>query len=337
MAPYFFPPMWEQRRMCIGRVLYDYGAQSVLEVGCGEGNVLAYLASPAPDDRAAITRLYGVDIRKDLVDAARARLEPDEHDYRSMRADGLRIELYHGDGSVRIGAVDADAIVCTEVIEHVDETEGVPALTNAILGAYRPRLAVFTTPNAEFNVNFEPLNYGKPDARFRDDDHKFEWTRKQFSAWANAAAARFGYSVELLPIGVRMRNPSPGFVSCGGCTQMAVFERTGSAADGPLPLPLPAAVPPVLVDAIEYPTHSLLQELVLTAARSMYSDSQSLSFQADELWAQNKIKTQFRHRPNLNAWLLANSAGASSTLAKNRTRSGTTYSISQEECAAAMN
>ncbi|KAJ2494445.1 hypothetical protein GGI11_008844, partial [Coemansia sp. RSA 2049] len=62
MAPYFFPPMWEQRRIRIARVLRDYGAESVLEVGCGEGNILSFLvseAATASDGRAPITRLYG--------------------------------------------------------------------------------------------------------------------------------------------------------------------------------------------------------------------------------------------------------------------------------------
>ncbi|KAJ2845560.1 hypothetical protein GGI22_006519 [Coemansia erecta] len=329
MAPHFFPPMWEQRRISIARVLYDYGAQSVLEVGCGEGNVLAFLAAPAPDDRLPITRLYGVDIRKDSLEAARSRLAPDAHDYRSMRTDELRIELYHGDASVRIGSVSADAIVCSEVIEHVDELSGVPALTGAILGAYRPRLAIFTTPNAEFNINFAPLNYGKPDARFRDDDHKFEWTRAQFAAWAEQAAMRFGYIVELLPVGVKMRNAGADFVACGGCTQMAVFERNPGDEPAADALAEAACSVPVLLDTIEYPTHNRLLELVLSAVRSMRGGSSS-SFTTEDLWAVPEVKRQFRLQSSLEAWLRASSAHASSTLGRSRTRNGTTvYSISQ--------
>ncbi|KAJ1730624.1 hypothetical protein LPJ72_004383 [Coemansia sp. Benny D160-2] len=323
MAPYFFPPMWEQRRICIARVLRDYGAESVLEVGCGEGNILSFLvseAATASDGRAPITRLYGVDVRKDSLDAARDRLVPDVHDYREARSVGLCIELYHGDGTRRIEGVDADAVVCSEVLEHVDEAVGVPALTNAILGAYRPRLAVFTTPNTEFNANFAPLNYGKPDAKFRDADHKFEWTRAQFEAWATAAAARFGYAVELLPIGVKMRNAGADFVSCGGCTQMAVFERTGDAvADADVASGgLVSSTPPVLLHAIEYPTHAALLGLV-TAAAATAADAKGL-FQADGLWADQAIKQQFRQRAALEAWLQANSAHTTSALRRSRSK-----------------
>ncbi|KAJ1666538.1 hypothetical protein IW140_004615 [Coemansia sp. RSA 1813] len=327
MAPHFFPPMWEQRRICIARVLYDYGAQSVLEVGCGEGNVLTFLVPPAPDNRQPIIHLYGVDIRKDSLVAARGRLVPEAHDYRSMRKDELRIELYHGDATVRIASVNADAVVCTEVIEHVDECTGVPALTSVVLGAYRPRLAIFTTPNAEFNVNFAPLNYGKPDAKFRDEDHKFEWTRAQFAAWAEDAAARFGYSVELLPIGVKMRNAGADFVECGGCTQMAVFERKEVAASAEQTEA--GCREPVLLDAIEYPTHGRMQELVFDTVRSM-GDAQA-SFQSNDLWAVLGIRQQFRHRSALETWLQANSGYASSMLTKTRAKNGTAcYSIPQE-------
>jgi hypothetical protein len=51
------------------------------------------------------------------------------------------------------------------------------------LGYYQPRVLVVSTPNAEFNVYFPNLKYGTPEQQFRHDDHKFEWTRKEFEAW----------------------------------------------------------------------------------------------------------------------------------------------------------
>ncbi len=41
------------------------------------------------------------------------------------------------------------------------------------------------------NVRFESL----PAGRFRHRDHRFEWTREQFHAWAHGAGDRFGYTV----------------------------------------------------------------------------------------------------------------------------------------------
>jgi hypothetical protein len=71
-----------------------------------------------------------------------------------------------------------------------------------------------TTPNAEYNVRFENL----PSGSLRHRDHRFEWTRDEFAAWAGRVGDRRGYSVELAPIG-------PVDPEVGPPTQMAVFTR----------------------------------------------------------------------------------------------------------------
>lgn len=78
----------------------------------------------------------------------------------------------------------------------------------------QPKTVVLTTPNREYNVKWESLPAGK----FRHRDHRFEWTRAEFQAWANGVAARFGYHARFLPIG-------PVDAVVGAPTQMAVFTR----------------------------------------------------------------------------------------------------------------
>ena len=73
---------------------------------------------------------------------------------------------------------------------------------------------VLTTPNAEYNVKFETL----PAGTLRHRDHRFEWTRAQFSAWVGDVAERNGYEVLISPIG-------PLDDEVGPPTQMAVFSR----------------------------------------------------------------------------------------------------------------
>lgn len=41
----------------------------------------------------------------------------------------------------------------------------------------KPKIVVFTTPNADMNVLFNMRT------QFRHDDHKFEWSRQQFEEW----------------------------------------------------------------------------------------------------------------------------------------------------------
>ena len=67
-------------------------------------------------------------------------------------------------------------------IEHLDP----PILEDfapTVLGTYRPRVLVVTTPNAEFNVHFAQLQL---ENRLRHPDHRFEWTRTEFERWYGA-------------------------------------------------------------------------------------------------------------------------------------------------------
>jgi hypothetical protein len=83
-----------------------------------------------------------------------------------------------------------------------------------VFGEAKPSVVIITTPNAEYNVNFEQL----PAGSFRHKDHRFEWTRIQFKSWADKVAGEYGYSVGFHDIG-------PRDINLGGPTQMAVFAR----------------------------------------------------------------------------------------------------------------
>jgi hypothetical protein len=78
----------------------------------------------------------------------------------------------------------------------------------------RPATVALTTPNAEYNVRWPSL----PAGRFRHRDHRFEWTRPEFAAWANGVAERFGYATRFVPVG-------PEDPEVGPPTQMCVFTR----------------------------------------------------------------------------------------------------------------
>jgi len=54
----------------------------------------------------------------------------------------------------------------------------------------------------------------------RHRDHRFEWTRREFAAWAERVASTHGYSVRFEPVG----DVDPAL---GAPTQMGVFERCG--------------------------------------------------------------------------------------------------------------
>jgi hypothetical protein len=96
-----------------------------------------------------------------------------------------------------------------EVIEHVDLPR-LPALERSVFGFAAPGAVIVTTPNAEYNVH-----YG---IEVRHHDHRFEWTRAEFAAWAQRTAADYGYQVAFRPVG-------PADAATGSPTQLALFTR----------------------------------------------------------------------------------------------------------------
>jgi hypothetical protein len=83
-----------------------------------------------------------------------------------------------------------------------------------VFGHAKPKHVIVTTPNVEHNVLFAGMAAGA----FRHPDHRFEWTRAQFQAWADGICERHGYGVEHAPIGAEDAAHGPP-------TQMAVFCR----------------------------------------------------------------------------------------------------------------
>ena len=125
-----------------------------------------------------------------------------------------RVSLLHGSLTYRDRRLEGfDAAVVIEVIEHLEPMR-LSAFERALFEFARPGLVVVTTPNVEYNVNFTSL----PAGRFRHRDHRFEWTRAEFRAWASSVAERFGYGASVLPVG-------PDDPVTGPPTQMGVFRH----------------------------------------------------------------------------------------------------------------
>mmetsp|Transcript_11528 Transcript_11528/g.34570 ORF Transcript_11528/g.34570 Transcript_11528/m.34570 type:complete len:131 (+) Transcript_11528:33-425(+) len=65
----------------------------------------------------------------------------------------------------------------------------------------------------------------------RNKDHRFEWTRAEFRAWAEGLAAEHGYSVRFDGVGGgawdEERQPGAPCHGPGPSSQVAIFERPG--------------------------------------------------------------------------------------------------------------
>ncbi len=199
----------DQRLAAVQAALKESGAGRVLDLGCGEGKLLrALLHDPS------FREVVGVDVSSRAVEIARQRLErfPEEAQARARVLNG---SLTYRDG--RLAGFDAAAVV--EVIEHLDPPR-LAAFERVLFEFARPGVVVLTTPNREYNVRWEML----PAGGLRHPDHRFEWTRAEFQAWAERVAARFGYRVTFRPVG-------PVDPEVGPPTQMGVFVR-GTSCPG---------------------------------------------------------------------------------------------------------
>ncbi|MGI5458732.1 3' terminal RNA ribose 2'-O-methyltransferase Hen1 [Streptomyces sp. CA-249302] len=196
-------PLAVQRRDAIIAALQASGATRVLDLGCGQGQLVQALLKDV-----RYTEIVGVDVSMRALTIASRRLKLD----RMGELQASRVKLFQSSLAYTDNRLKGyDAAVLSEVIEHLDLPR-LPALEYAVFGAARPRTVLVTTPNVEYNVRWESL----PAGHVRHGDHRFEWTREEFRAWAAAVAERHGYDVEFVPVG-------PDDPEVGPPTQMAVF------------------------------------------------------------------------------------------------------------------
>ena len=193
------------RRMeAVIAALLSHGASTVIDLGCGEGNLLRLLLR-----EKSFARVAGADASMLALERARRRLDVEN----MSPARAARLALFQGSLTYRDERFAGyDAAVCVEVIEHIDKNR-LAAFEDVLFAHARPRVVVITTPNIEYNEKFENMS-----GPLRHGDHRFEWTRDEFHAWGDAVAGRNGYEAAFSDIGDVDEER-------GTQTQMGVFTR----------------------------------------------------------------------------------------------------------------
>jgi small RNA 2'-O-methyltransferase len=172
------------------------GARTVLDLGCGPGELIERLLC-----HAQFERIVGIDS--------------------SSVALGLAGDRFAGEPRVQVRQASYEAhdptlagfdlAAMVETIEHVD-AQRLGDVERAVFGHLRPRHVLLTTPNRDYN----PLHGLRPGDR-RHPDHRFEWGRDRFREWARRVAGAHGYRVDFHDIG----ECDP---ELGASTQMARFS-----------------------------------------------------------------------------------------------------------------
>lgn len=198
----------EQRLSAVLAALKSSGAKRVVDLGCGEGKLLRQLLADQ-----SFEQILGMDVSHRALEVAQERLNLDRLPTRQQG----RLQLIQGSLTYRDRRLENyDAAAVVEVIEHLDPSR-LAAFERVLFEFARPQIVIITTPNAEYNVRFETL----PAGAMRHKDHRFEWTRAEFEAWAASITERFGYAVRFLAVG----NLD---VEVGAPTQMCVFTLGGA-------------------------------------------------------------------------------------------------------------
>lgn len=196
----------EERLAAVSRAVNETGAQTVLDLGCGTGDLILRLAM-----LPRITRITGIDSDLASLRLLRARLADLPADARA------RVQIAHASMTRAHPSLRGYDCAClVETIEHLPPGD-LNRLERALFADMRPQHIIVTTPNADYN----PV-LGVPPHRFRHPDHHFEWSRDRFGQWADGVAARGGYSVT-------RRDVAGTHPALGGASQMAIFQRSGQA------------------------------------------------------------------------------------------------------------
>ncbi|CAL9192459.1 unnamed protein product [Musa hybrid cultivar] len=217
----FSPSLSKQRIEFAVQHINECSAATLVDFGCGSGSLLNSLL----EHTTTLEKIVGVDIsQKSLARAAKIlhqKLSLNSGVPTSIR----QAVLYDGSITVYDSRLSGfDIGTCLEVIEHMEEDQAF-LFGDVVLSSFCPRILVVSTPNYEYNSILQrsavpTTEENTAPCKFRNHDHKFEWTREQFECWATDIALRHNYSVEFSGVG-GSSDVEPGFAS-----QIAIFRRS---------------------------------------------------------------------------------------------------------------
>nr|GLL49072.1 small RNA 2'-O-methyltransferase [Ipomoea trifida] len=222
----FKPPLSKQRVEYALQHIRQSCAASLVDLGCGSGSLLDSLL----DYPSSLERIAGVDLsHKGLARAAKilhTKLNASMDTEPSINKVESAVLFYGSITNFDSRLRGFDIATCLEVIEHMEEDEAC-IFGNVVLSTFCPRILIVSTPNYEYNPILQRSTLQSPEeerdenqaCKFRNHDHKFEWTREQFGHWATGLARRYNYSVEFSGVGGD-GDKEPGFAS-----QIAVFRK----------------------------------------------------------------------------------------------------------------
>ena len=200
-------PLNTQRLEAVKNAVLASGAKSVIDLGCGSAPLTAMLLK-----EPQIRKITACDVSARVLEKATQRLNL----YKMPSTLKEKLTLMQASLTYRDKRFEGYDCACiVEVIEHIEPMR-LPAFEQIIFGFAKPGTVILTTPNREYNVNYEKLEQD----HLRHGDHRFEWTLEEFRNWADRVCEKYGYSCEITGIGDLDE-------ATGQPTQMGVFVKNG--------------------------------------------------------------------------------------------------------------
>ena len=195
------------RMETVKNAVLESGAEKVIDIGCGEGKLVSMLM-----EESSIKKITACDVSVKILEKAAKRMRFDKMP--QNRRD--KLEFIQGSLTYRDKRFEGYDCACViEVIEHIEPMR-IPAFERVVFEFAKPKTVIVTTPNVEYNVNYENLGEGK----LRHADHRFEWNREELKTWTEHICEKFGYSCTIKNIGEYDEKT-------GSPTQMGVFCING--------------------------------------------------------------------------------------------------------------
>ena len=173
----------DQRLAAVIERIQASGARRVVDLGCGEGKLVQRMLRDTKVGHGAR--------RRRVVACAGGRVAPSasRHDGAApARASRPAPGCAHlpRPRACRASTPPRSSRSSSTSTRRASARSSAPLFAHA-----RPATVIVTTPNVEYNALFETL----PTGTLRHRDHRFEWTRAEFEAWAAGVAERHGYTV----------------------------------------------------------------------------------------------------------------------------------------------